>query len=235
MSEAIIQRIQKLLALAESPNEHEAALAAEKAQEMMLRHGIDIATVAMAENGTIGVGGSTVDGRVDPWRRRLAGAVAHCMDGRVVYEHHDRSKGRITFYGQRETVQGMTALYRYLEAQLVAISAIATAQRAECWVHGRTWRTSFLLGAVRRLSARLSERYEAMSSEGDNKLALVVVKKAVDRYVDQILPDLGRDSYRPSVDPAAYAEGHRAGGELDLGDERIQNDKPALPIGASAL
>ena len=43
---AIEERIRKLLALADSPNENEAAAAAEKAQALMLRYGIEMATIA---------------------------------------------------------------------------------------------------------------------------------------------------------------------------------------------
>ena len=44
---AIEDRIRKLLALADSPNEHEAAAAAEKAQELMLRYGIELVSRAV--------------------------------------------------------------------------------------------------------------------------------------------------------------------------------------------
>src|SRR5512133_2007598 len=56
------------------------------------------------------------------------------------------------------TVGGIVELYRYLEAQLVVISATATAARRERRVHGRTWRNSFLLGAVGRVGQRLDAR-----------------------------------------------------------------------------
>jgi len=55
----------------------------------------------------------------------------------------------------------MVDVYRYLELQLTVISAAATANRAERHVHGRTWRTSFLLGAVGRLSDRLDACQDA--------------------------------------------------------------------------
>jgi hypothetical protein len=73
MTETLIEKVRKLLALAESPNENEAALAAEKAQELMLRHGIDMAQVAAASGkSTIGAEEGKTRGKVDPWRRTLA-------------------------------------------------------------------------------------------------------------------------------------------------------------------
>ncbi len=43
---AIEERTCKLLALADSPNENEAAAAAEKAQALMLRSGLEMARIA---------------------------------------------------------------------------------------------------------------------------------------------------------------------------------------------
>ena len=62
---AIEDRIRKLLALADSPNENEAASAAEKAQALMLRYGIEMAAVAAAGGERLAVDEQVVDGA---WR-----------------------------------------------------------------------------------------------------------------------------------------------------------------------
>jgi Protein of unknown function (DUF2786) len=139
---AIEERIRKLLALADSPNENEAAAAAEKAQALMLRYGIEMATIAASGGERLAVDEHVVDGKVDPWRRMLAAAVARSAGGRVVWapDGYARSQGKIFFYGPAGAVGGMVELYRYLEAQLIVISAAASAARRERRVHGRTWR-----------------------------------------------------------------------------------------------
>ena len=128
---AIEERIRKLLALADSPNENEAAAAAEKAQALMLRYGIEMATIAASGGERLAVDEHVVDGKVDPWRRMLAAAVARSAGGQVVWapDSYRRSQGTIFFYGPAGAVGGMVELYRYLEAQLVVISATATAAR----------------------------------------------------------------------------------------------------------
>jgi Protein of unknown function (DUF2786) len=73
---AIEERIRKLLALADSPNENEAAAAAEKAQALMLRYGIEMATIAASGGERLAVDEHVVDGKVDPWRRMLAAGLA---------------------------------------------------------------------------------------------------------------------------------------------------------------
>ena len=157
---AIEERIRKLLALADSPNENEAAAAAEKAQALMLRYGIEMATIAASGGERLAVDEHVLDGKVDPWRRMLASAVACSAGGRVVWapDGDRRGQGTIFFYGPAGAVGAMIELYRYLEAQLVVISATATAARRERRVHGRTWRSSFLLGAVGRVGQRLDAR-----------------------------------------------------------------------------
>ena len=98
----IVEKIRKLLALAESPNENEASLAAEKAQEMMLKHGIDIATVAMEDGVSMSVDDEIHRTRLDVWRRQLATVVANNMEGNVVFQFDPTTnsrRGNMIFYG----------------------------------------------------------------------------------------------------------------------------------------
>jgi hypothetical protein len=231
----IEERIRKLLALADSPNEHEAALAAEKAQALMLRHGIELAAFAVSSGERLGVDERVLAGKVDPWRRILAAAVARSVGGRCVWEPdgYQRCRGRIFFYGPVGTARGIVELYCYLEAQLMVISAAATARRRDRRVHGRTWRTSFLLGAVGRVAERLDARRAEAAETTENGRALVLVTSAVDREIERRWPELQASSYRPSVARSAYAAGSQAAAHVDLGDRRLGHSSPALSRYAS--
>ena len=226
---AIEERIRKLLALADSPNENEAAAAAEKAQALMLRYGIEMAAVAASGGERLAVDEHVVDAKVDPWRRMLAAAVARSAGGQVVWapDGYGRGQGKIFFYGPAGAVGGIVELYRYLEAQLVVISAAATAARRERRVHGRTWRNSFLLGAVGRIGQRLEARRAETAEAGENGRALVLVKTAVDREIERRHPELESSSYRPSVARSAYEAGSHAGKHVDLGERRLGRSSPA--------
>ena len=232
---AIEERIGKLLALADSPNENEAAAAAEKAQALMLRYGIELATVAAGGGERLAVDEHVVDGKVDPWRRMLAAAVARSAGGRVVWAPggDGRRQGKMFFYGPAGTVGGIVELYRYLEAQLVVISAAATASRRERRVHGRTWRNSFLLGAVARIGQRLDARHAEAAETGEDGRAVVLVKTAVDREIERRHPELESSGYRASVARGAYEAGSRAGKRVDLGDRRVGHRSPPLPEAAA--
>jgi hypothetical protein len=234
MTAPVVDKIRKLLALAESPNEHEAALAAERAQELMLRHGIDMAIVAAAADGakSFDVDSAELHGQFDPWRRYLASAVCDATGGSYVWMTVPGSRSAtIEFFGPAGTAEAVVALYRYLEAQLVTISAQATATRVDKRAHGRTWRLSFLYGAVNRINARLTERREAIEST-DNAKALVVVKSAVDRAIEDKHGKLHTTPTSVSdIDSDAYAEGAEAGAVVDLRDRQLASEPAQLGEG----
>jgi hypothetical protein len=164
----------------------------------------------------------------------LAAAVAHTAGGQVVWApDSSRSQGKIFFYGPAGGVGGIVEPYRYLEAQLVVISAAATAARRERRVHGRTWRNSFLLGAVGRVGQRLDARRAETAATGENGRALVLVKTAVDREIERRHPELQSSGYRPSVARSAYEAGSHARKHVDLGDRRLRHSSPALPDAAA--
>jgi len=231
VTDTLIEKVKKLLALADSPNENEAALAAEKAQELMLRHGISMAQVAARSNDkTIGVDEATTHGKTTPWRRHLAHHVAKSMGGRIVYSSdYGRQQGTVYWFGPSGTVESMIDLYSYLETTLVSVSAIETANRYETWIHGKTYRASFLAGAVARIGARLNKRRREMATESvDNSKALVVIGDAVDNRVGEIFPRLRTTSSQSTINSTAYAAGAQAGSNVSLGDSQIGKGRGAL-------
>jgi hypothetical protein len=231
VSDQLVEKVRKLLALAESPNENEAALAAEKAQELMLRHGIDMAQIAASEGTTtIGVDETHVTGTpVDPWRRGLLHVVATAMGGRVVYQHDSRKYGQFWIFAPVGTSSAILDLFRYVEGTLVTLSAIATASRRETWVHGRTWRASFLMGAVARIDERLKRRRREIEVQADNSAALVIVRDAVDEHMKERFPQLRKTTAGRSYDRDAYQHGRTAGANISLGDKRVGQGRGELP------
>ncbi len=232
----LINKVKKLLALTESPNEAEATLAAEKAQELMLRYGIQLAQVAAAEGDRVGVNREMVNGKVDPWRRYLAAAVAKSMGGQLLYSNEYRKwTGTLEFWGERGTTASMVAMYQYLEAQLLAISAIGAANegRERRWCNAAEsmrWRRSFLLGAVTRISSRLEERKQSMVAESDDSMALVRLTDAVQDAIDEKYDRL-RKERKPThdIDYRAYDKGRAAGSNVDFNDDRVGRGRKGIP------
>jgi hypothetical protein len=101
-------------------------------------------------------------------------------------------------------------------------------------VHGRTYRNSWLLGAVSRIDARLRDRAGTVERESEsNSRAVVLVKTAVERHIEEHHPDLVKTTYRPLVDSRAFGAGHAAAGKISLGDRQVTGRRP-LPAGKAA-
>lgn len=233
--DALVDKVRKLLALAESSNEHEAALAAERAQELMFKYGIELAEVAASRGESIKVDKESIHGKLDPWRRILANSVAKSVGGETVVSRVPRTwRGRIDFWGERGVAQAAAALYQYLEAQVTVISAIAATTRPEEYAtaaQSMRWRKSFCMGMVERIDDRLRDRRAKMevATEGSST-ALVVVKSAVERAMDDHYGEdnLSNKSFRVNTDPAAHEDGIGAGDRVDLGDSRLGGNRPEL-------
>jgi hypothetical protein len=162
----------------------------------------------------------------------LAAAVARSAGGQIVWapDGHTRGQGKIFFYGPAGAVGGMVELYRYLEAVIFAAS---TAARRERRVHGRTWRNSFLLGAVGRVGQRIDARRAETAEGADDGRALVLVNTAVDHEIERRWPELETSGYRPSVARSAYEAGSHAGKHVDRGDRRLGHSSQTLPDAAA--
>lgn len=231
----LIEKVQKLLALAESSNEHEATLAAEKAQELMLRYGIELAHIAALADKEVGIGSNRIGCRIDPWRRALARAVAVANGCDMVYTGLPRKwTGDFTFWGPRDTLPGVVTLYQYLEAQLVVISRLEAVKVSHASAaRSMQWRRSFLVGAVSRISARLESRARKVEQESAvNSQALVVIRDSVEsamradaRARGMVLTSKRTKSH---VHPGAYAAGQEAGDGVDLRDPKLTGGRSQL-------
>ena len=126
---AIEERIRKLLALADSPNENEAAAAAEKAQALMLRYGIEMAAVAASGGERLAVDEHVVDGKVDPWRRMLAAAVARSAGGQIVWAPGFRPQ---VCEIQRQALVAVRVRRRSRLSRLVSLTAESVSTMAFC-------------------------------------------------------------------------------------------------------
>ena len=95
---SVIQKIKKLLALSRSSNEHEAALALQKAQELMSAHAITSAAILMAEVGESKAGAS-VNSAPSRWEMSLSNLVSEAFGCERFFNQKWRQKGHWSFIG----------------------------------------------------------------------------------------------------------------------------------------
>lgn len=206
---AIVSRIEALLALKRSPNEEEAARAAEKARELMARYGISETTVMVKEDdreqGAVMETIADLGGAKEiPWRRMLLNNLSSATSVRftsVVDGHHaaptgKRKRGQYVVTHREYRLLGLPhlvatcqTLYEYLSATIerLALEAVE-AGRADY--------------EQRKAARTLPKNYYRFSEHGWSGWHITQWLAGVD------FPELDQPKVRP-FNPEAYATSFR--------------------------
>lgn len=211
---AIIDRIQKLLALSESPNEHEAALALQHASALLLKYNL---TRAEVEGRTVtqdGVAERRIEiaGRLTDWHRALAVEIAdHCFC-RCVYFR----RGFI-FVGNRDNLEATRLLFSWTLRQLQRISLQAMLENAGRGKRAARWRFNFCLGAVLRIVQRLRETRKVQTESDEQVPGLILVHEALaEKYIERHIPTKPAAKMRRARISGALMQGMIAGDKVSL-------------------
>lgn len=214
---ALVDRVRKLLALATSPNVHEAAAAAARAQAM-----IDDHRLAGLLDEQDRADADVTDGQDQPleqarrirkWKTVLAGRLAD-LNGCVAYTAGHRGHQKLLLAGHPVDRVAVIEVWSWLTHRMELLSASHGAGQ------DRAWHDAFRIGAAETIAARMAETQTVVRAALETT-ALVRVQPAlarradaVQRFVDQQLrlkPGRGM-----SLDADGYARGKAAGGGLDL-------------------
>lgn len=225
--EKILDRIRKLLALSTSSNEHEAAQAAAKAAEMMREHDIEEAQLRIDEPEAHDAS-PIVDEVVDTlgrkqisWRAALANSCAQSV-GAKTFTSWLAGRRVSKMYGRKSSIQHATYLFQYLTTELARIADAAYAQ-AETSEHGKTWKHSFLHGAVNTVTDRLladRRAHEARMKAAEAGTALAIIRNDDLAVIDgwEKFSEKFRKSGGTRIKSGdAYRAGQSAGRQVALG------------------
>ena len=129
--EQLHQRIRKLLALADSDNEHEAALALARASTLLARHRLDAAELATRSgeaegNALTQLSINTGQQRLPGYRSAICSLLLAHFAVRVVIassynQHHDHRVKTIELLGHRHDVAMAAHCYHFLEERLATL------------------------------------------------------------------------------------------------------------------
>ncbi|MCI5223120.1 MAG: DUF2786 domain-containing protein, partial [Candidatus Electrothrix sp. AR4] len=155
----IIQRVNKLLALAESDNEHEAALAMQRATELLNRHNLETAS---EHNPSICVHLliNTGKKRIPSWRRTICGILQDYFFVEIVFsslydaQRHNSYK-TIELLGRSENVPIAAHCYYFLEQQL---ESLWEKNRHKFTGNTKTAKNSYYLGLLHGFSEKLANQ-----------------------------------------------------------------------------
>ncbi len=218
-SEAIIEKIRKLRALATSSNLHEAAAAARAAEKLLQQHEIDEAQI-FSESGDedeppiedsmpLAAWGKSIP----TWEALLTSFLA-AHYGCKSFRDFNRATGRWEkkIIGRPADIETVRFQWAFFRTEIVRLMATHGAGR------DRSWKISFCRGAARAIIEALQETKREIRAKA-NASALAVVDARVDaavslmneRYPNMRTVHMGRTVGNMS----AYNEGKRAGSNIN--------------------
>ena len=183
MSNKVIELIQKLLALSTSPNEHEAAAAMAKAQELLLKHNLDMASITapteeQAED--LGMINEIVDfDKFESWQSVLLNSIARRNFVHLIRISKGNRTGEYHILGRRANVKAVETMYNWVEPQIMRLIAASGYKRGE--------KTSYAMGIISTIGKKLDEQIGTYQQNNPSSRALIVnVQKESDSwYKDQ--------------------------------------------------
>lgn len=215
MNEKIIARINKLIALTQSSNEHESAKAAEMAMKLMEANGISTKDLNMANlEADLGVIDKEVlkeSTYVPYWEKSLSYIIAKYFDC-VTY------------------IQGSWSLNGWKKRKMYAVGFVGhesnriTAITMYEWLRKAIWREarqkfsnyanqmSFCIGAVNTIS----QKYESSKKDVYNEVGLVIYDEVQNWIDNNMNMGKGRASRALSINSTAYNAGKEAGNNYSL-------------------
>ncbi len=216
--EKVIERVRKLLALSNSSNEHEAALAAAHAQRLLAEHNLAMSELEAKEEGA-GEAELQVAKSVPKWVSSLFATVAQAFDCFAVVSATP-TMSRLRFIGVAEDPEVASCTMQYLMAELKRLATSylrqESSKRQEIEPSERNRiRNSYLLGGVYGVRQAMSAQ---KAETPTTSMALVPVKEALIRQYQKEKIGAVRTQRRRSstVMSDAFNRGKRDGAALQM-------------------
>lgn len=225
--EKTIDLIRKLLNLSKSPNEHEAKLALERAQEMLFKHNLSISQIETADiPGATNGDDVIVEERVHvanyhqlkEWKMSLGFGMAQyffCKGLSGIYNFY--------FIGRKSDVEVVTETYRWVveQAERLATESFEAYKKTPEYrsypVHGKRWKASYLEGLASGIRSILGKQWRELRDASEQSKALVIVRgEEVDTFVAKKYPKLGHHNNDYGAHSGAYMNGHRDASKVQI-------------------
>ncbi|HEY6877421.1 MAG TPA: DUF2786 domain-containing protein [Polyangiales bacterium] len=208
----VLDRVHKLLALAESDNRHEAEAAAAAAQRLMLKHNVELDDEKPTHYAFRELG--RVTGRVAEWERRLGNLLRDHFFVDVIwvpaYRVHEQKRGSVMeVIGTPENLDLAAYVYDFM---VRTAERLWRAHQAAQNIRGNADRRAYLAGVMSGFAQKLAQQAKAHRAQG------LVWQPSVGRnvYTRQRHPYLRTISHRGHRQRDVFADGQRAGREVVL-------------------
>lgn len=231
----IIEKVQKLLTLAErNTNVNEAAAATAKAQELLFQHKLSMADIELKTGDAEGVGQLNIDEEVAnqlKWKHSLIAGLAYgcyckSITGRLRDESGKRFS-RMIVIGKPADAQTVAYLYEYARNEIDRLAGIMCAGR------GFAYANSFRLGAAAAIGTTMwLKRQQQMRPTTETALVIRRGDDEIDAYIAGAFSKV-KDGTKPKLSrPDAFSSGVAAGRSINLGGGVRELAQDAKQIGA---
>jgi hypothetical protein len=207
--EKVADKIKKLFALSQSPNEAEAMAAFTKAQELLTRHNLSMSDLADSAPEQLEEQIVDESQRPSSWKGTLLGAVSkanYCMS----FTRHNSQGIKQMMLGRPVNIQSARMQFEYL------VEAVERLAKLE--VGDRTFKNSFRLGAAHRLYARIVEgiekqKREGMAANGNSAPVTAIVMRSLYEKLESELKAYAKDKLNLKIRTQRPANNSREGYE----------------------
>ncbi|MGB4598452.1 MAG: DUF2786 domain-containing protein [Trichlorobacter sp.] len=228
--ERVIEKVRKLLALSNSSNEHEAALAAAHAQRLLAEHNLAMSELEVREEGA-GEAELLVARTVPKWLSALFATVANGFDCfPIVTSSATCSRLRFIGVGEDPAVASCTLQFLMQELRRLATAYLRASEGGPHRLNPterQRIRNSYLLGGVQGVRQALAAQ---KAQTPTTSTALVPVKDAlIQQYREEQIGQVRMQRTRRStVLSAAFQQGRTDGATLQM-KPAAPGDEPLLP------
>lgn len=202
------EKIRKLLALAESPNEHEARAALLKARELMVEHKIMETELKDMDKQPVEkvLTGVTCSKRRNPWIARLSFVISenYCCK---VYKRHSKGKQTFTvgFIGLKDDREICTAVFKYaVDCVLSKIKGIRKESNGFSGEYVTQLCNSYGYG----FSDGIDAAFQKQKDENEQGWGLVMV---IPKEVEDAANSLGRVRFKARAEENIYRSEYSSG------------------------
>lgn len=219
INQDIIEKVQKLLALGQSPNEHEAQRAIEHAQRLLLKYNLtmnDVKVIADDVKELIVESGK----RASTWKQHLLNTVAHFNYGELLI-YSGGGMYRYAVIAKEVNFIVIKNMYEYL---IEAIDRMAKEYHGK----GIREKNSYRMGLVQGLHERFIDlEFERKKSgmtfeDGTQITALMVIDQdkrehqLIKNYMDEKVKGLRTKKTTSKISAGSYGAGKKDAGKINL-------------------
>ncbi len=214
----ILERVKKLLALSQSPNEAEAASALEKAHELLRDYNLSIENITVDSDYAIDAYEQGT--RLQSWRLVLLSVLCDCnycklLESRDYLQPGDAADTRTIYTlkiaGRPHNIDVCKSLADYL---LKAVERLAKVMASG---KGKQYISSYKMGLSSNLIERLRQLKQEDSLQATGHELIVRESENVDAFLSQKFDRLRNKTTRARVSQAsAYAQGQKDGQNIAL-------------------